>query len=343
MVAKNPDLERVHAFRETFSGHSLAEMGAQAQDLGSEIQITTPFPVAVLEDNAVFQALKNELSTPVKLVSKVPRFAIKAGIQSHPKAKNVICVASGKGGVGKSTVAVNLARALKSLGAKVGILDADIYGPSVPKMVGHSDQKAQVEQKHLIPIMCDEIPTISIGYLIDEETPMVWRGPMISSALSQLLNETAWPELDYLLVDCPPGTGDIQLTLGQKMPITGAVIVTTPQQVANIDALKALKMFEKVEVPVLGVVENMSYFHCQSCDAKNPLLGVGGGRALAEKGKTSFLGSLAFNHQIAQNMDQGRSALDIEPEYAEIAKRLAESLSIRPRDYSLGIKKQIIS
>src|SRR4051812_41074267 len=226
----------------------------------------------------VIQALKAAGAAGVKVnvTSKVVAHAVQRGVKLIPGIKNIIAVASGKGGVGKSTTAVNLALALASEGASVGVLDADIYGPSQPMMLGIAGRPESKDGKRIEPMEGHGIQASSIGFLIDVDTPMVWRGPMVTQALEQLLKDTNWRELDYLVVDLPPGTGDIQLTLAQKVPVTGAVIVTTPQDIALIDARKGLKMFEKVGIPILGVVENMSFHVCPKCGHESHIFGSGG-------------------------------------------------------------------
>ncbi|REL35297.1 iron-sulfur cluster carrier protein ApbC [Thalassotalea euphylliae] len=247
--------------------------------------------------------------------------------------KNIIAIASGKGGVGKSTTTVNIARALQNEGARVGILDADIYGPSIPTMLGCQDDKpSSVDGKTMIPIDADGIYSMSIGYLVPDSDAAVWRGPMASTAFSQLLNETQWPELDYLLIDMPPGTGDIQLTLSQKVPVAGAVIVTTPQDIALTDAQKGIAMFDKVKVPVLGVVENMSYHICENCGHHSHLFGLDGGKDIAEINQVDLLGQLPLNIQVRQEADLGESlfnsesASDICDQYRKIARNIASKV-----------------
>ncbi|WP_206486407.1 iron-sulfur cluster carrier protein ApbC [Thalassotalea sp. G2M2-11] len=247
--------------------------------------------------------------------------------------KNIIAIASGKGGVGKSTTAVNLAYALQAEGASVGILDADIYGPSIPKMLGKDGAKVTSKDGKLMdPIEVNELSAMSIGFLVDEKDATVWRGPMASRAFGQLLNETAWPDIDYLLVDMPPGTGDIQLTLAQQVPVSAAVIVTTPQDVALADAAKGIAMFNKVDVPVLGVIENMSYHLCEHCGEKSHLFGKGGGEMLCGDYNTQLLGQLPLDISICQHADQGKSSLlensagDIAQQYRKIASKIAADL-----------------
>jgi ATP-binding protein involved in chromosome partitioning len=254
-------------------------------------------------------------------------------IQPVGAIRNIVAVASGKGGVGKSTVAANLALAWAAQGAKVGVLDADIYGPSQPRMLGLSGQKPVTRDgKSFEPLVSYALEVMSIGFLIDEEQPMVWRGPMVTQALLQLLNETRWGALDYLVVDMPPGTGDIQLTLSQRVPVSGAVIVTTPQDIALLDARKGLRMFEKVSVPVLGIVENMSTHICSKCGHEEPIFGAGGGARMAAQYGVELLGSLPLDIRIREQADGGRPTVVAEPHsalaraYLDIASRAAARL-----------------
>lgn len=236
-----------------------------------------------------------------------------------PQVKHIIAIASGKGGVGKSTTAVNLALALAALGAKTGILDADIYGPSQPLMLG-SAEKPQIQDKKMLPIKRYGIQAMSIGYLVEEKSPMVWRGPMVSMALQQLLHDTQWEDLDYLIIDLPPGTGDIQLTLAQKIPVSGAIIVTTPQDLALLDVRRAYEMFRKVNVPVLGIIENMSFHICSTCGHEEAIFGEGGGLRLAEQYGIDLLGQLPLDIHIREHTDQGKPTVVADPEGA-IAKK----------------------
>src|SRR5574341_793051 len=239
----------------------------------------------------------------VTLRSKVVPHAVQRGVKLIPGIKNIIAVASGKGGVGKSTTAVNLALALSAEGAAVGVLDADIYGPSQPMMLGIAGRPESKDGKHLEPMEGHGLQAISIGFLIDIDTPMVWRGPMVTQALEQLLKDTRWRDLDYLVVDLPPGTGDIQLTLAQKVPVTGAVIVTTPQDIALIDARKGLKMFEKVNIPILGIVENMSTHLCSACGHEEHIFGAGGAERMCKDYGVEFLGALPLDISIREQAD----------------------------------------
>ena len=262
---------------------------------------------------------------------------VQKGLSPHPRIRNVIAVGSGKGGVGKSTTAVNLALALKALGAKVGVLDADIYGPSVPAMLALSGRPESPDNKSIEPLRAFGVEAMSIGFLIEPDSPMIWRGPMATSALTQLFNDTLWGDLDFLLIDLPPGTGDIQLTLSQKIPVAGAVIVTTPQDIATLDARKALNMFEKVEVPVLGIIENMAVHTCSNCGHVEHLFGEGGGQRMAEQYGVPLLGSLPLDIGIREQGDAGAPIVVAQPEsaaakaYMAAAQRMAEELAKRPR------------
>jgi ATP-binding protein involved in chromosome partitioning len=267
----------------------------------------------------------------VRVGAKVVSHAVQRGVKLVPGIKNIIAVASGKGGVGKSTTAVNLALALAAEGASVGILDADIYGPSQPTMLGIAGRPESKDGKSLEPMMGHGLQAISIGFLIDVDTPMVWRGPMVTQALEQLLKDTRWRELDYLIVDLPPGTGDIQLTLAQKVPVTGAVIVTTPQDIALIDARKGLKMFEKVGIPILGLVENMSIHVCPKCGHESHIFGSGGAARMCQDYGTELLGQLPLDESIREHADSGKPTVVADPDgrAAEIYRRIARRCAVR--------------
>ncbi|WP_296282629.1 iron-sulfur cluster carrier protein ApbC [Pseudoxanthomonas sp.] len=263
--------------------------------------------------------------------------AVQGALSPHPRVRNVIAVGSGKGGVGKSTTSVNLALALAAEGARVGVLDADVYGPSVPAMLGLAGRPDSPDNKSIEPMRAFGVEAMSIGLLVDQDTPMIWRGPMATSALMQLFNDTLWGDLDYLLIDLPPGTGDIQLTLAQKIPVAGAVIVTTPQDIATLDAKKALKMFEKVEVPVLGIVENMAVHTCSNCGHVEHLFGQGGGERMAAQYGVPLLGSLPLDIAIREQGDAGQPVVVAAPDsavaqaYRQTARVMAETLAQRPR------------
>jgi ATP-binding protein involved in chromosome partitioning len=287
-------------------------------------------------------------SAIIDVSSKIAAHSAQKGVKHIEGIKNIIAVASGKGGVGKSTTAVNLALALSAEGASVGILDADIYGPSQPRMLGVSGKPESLDGKSLEPMNSYHLQAMSIGFLVDEETPMIWRGPMVTQALQQLLNDTNWKDLDYLVVDLPPGTGDIQLTLAQQVPVSGAVIVTTPQDIALLDARKGLKMFEKVEVPVLGVVENMSIHICSKCGHEEHIFGEGGGARMSEENDVDFLGALPLDKRIREETDSGKPTVVAEPDsrisqiYREIARRTAAKLSLKTKDYAARFPQIVI-
>jgi ATP-binding protein involved in chromosome partitioning len=278
----------------------------------------------------------------------VAAHSVQKSLKPIDNIKNIIAVASGKGGVGKSTTAVNLALALSAEGAKVGILDADIYGPSQPRMLGITGKPESKDGSTLEPMNSYHLQAMSIGFLIDEETPMIWRGPMVTQALEQLLNDTNWSELDYLVVDLPPGTGDTQLTLAQKVPVSGAIIVTTPQDIALLDARKGLKMFQKVEVSVLGIVENMSIHICSNCGHEEHIFGAGGGKSMADQFGVRLLGSLPLDIRIREETDGGKPTVVAEPDsriseiYREIARKTAAKLSLQAKDYAAKFPRIVI-
>ncbi len=294
------------------------------------------------------KALGGVKTVDVGIETRVEAHAVQPGVRLLDGVKNIVAVASGKGGVGKSTTAVNLALALAAEGGRVGLLDADIYGPSQPRMLGLSGHPESLDGKMMEPMVNYGIQSMSIGYLIDEEQPMVWRGPMVTQALEQLLRETRWHDLDYLVIDLPPGTGDVQLTLAQKIPVSGAVIVTTPQDIALLDARKGLKMFEKVNVPVLGIIENMSTHICSHCGHEEHIFGAGGGEAMARQYGVDLLGSLPLDISIRENTDGGRPSVVADPEgkiaqaYREIARKVGAKLALRGKDYSSKFPKIVI-
>ena len=281
-------------------------------------------------------------SASVNLDWRVVPHSVQGELKPQAQIKNIIAVASGKGGVGKSTTAVNLALALCADGARVGILDADIYGPSMPRMLGLSGQP-ETDGKRIIPQLGHGLQVMSIGFLVEEDTPMIWRGPMVTSALQQLLTETSWERLDYLVIDLPPGTGDIQLTLAQKVPVSGTVIVTTPQDIALLDARKAVHMFRKVNMTVLGIVENMSTYICSNCGHEETIFGSGGGQRMSDQYDVPLLGKIPLAMQIRSDLDKGMptviSDLDSEPtaRYKEMARSTAAQLSKRPRNLDLNL------
>lgn len=309
----------------------LIELGYPAKQYQTTLQLAV---------KQTLQTLTGIGRIAVTVTSKIASHSVQHNLQPLPNIKNIIAVASGKGGVGKSTTSVNLALALCAEGAKVGILDADIYGPSIPTMLGLSGPPSSDDGKHMNPKVSFDIQTISIGYLIDQDQAMIWRGPMVSNALQQLLKDTTWDNLDYLIIDLPPGTGDIQLTLAQQIPVTAAVIVTTPQDIALLDAQRGLGMFDKVNVPVLGIIENMSLHICSQCGHEEAIFGQGGGTAMANKNNIDLLGSLPLDISIRQFSDSGKPTVVADPEsrpteiYRSIARKVAAKLALTGKNYS---------
>lgn len=297
---------------------------------------------------AGLQGISGIGNVSVNVYSTVVAHTVQRGVKLIPGVKNIIAVASGKGGVGKSTTAANLALALAAEGATVGILDADIYGPSLPQMLGIHGQPEAVEGKGIAPMMAHGVQAMSIGLLIDPEQPMVWRGPMVTQALTQLLHETRWRGVDYLIIDMPPGTGDIQLTLAQQVPVTGAVIVTTPQDIALLDARKGLKMFQKVGVPILGIVENMAMHICSQCGHEEHIFGSGGGGRMAKDYDIEMLGALPLDIAIREQTDSGKPTVVAEPHsriagiYASIARRIAVKVAEQAQDQTGKFPKIVI-
>lgn len=287
----------------------------------------------------------------VRVTSKVIAHEVQNNLKSMSNVKNIIAVASGKGGVGKSTNAVNLALAMAAEGARVGILDADIYGPSVGMMLGVADgtRPETFEDKAFLPIEAHGIQAMSMAFLVTEETPVVWRGPMVSGALQQLLTQTKWDDLDYLFIDMPPGTGDIQLTLSQKVPVTGAVIVTTPQDVALMDCKKGIEMFRKVNIPVFGVIENMSVHICSNCGHHEHLFGEDGGKRIAEAYDTTVLGEMPLHQTIREHIDQGRPTVVAEPDsevtliYRDIARKIGAQIATKAKNYRNVFPEIVVS
>ena len=295
------------------------------------------------------QGLDGVGEVAVGIRSNIEAYMVESSNSLVSGVKNIIAVASGKGGVGKSTTTVNIALALATEGARVGVLDADIYGPSVPRMLGITGKPDSHDGKKLEPLYNYGMQVMSSGFLIDEETPMVWRGPMVTQALEQLLRDTNWHDLDYLVVDMPPGTGDIQLTLSQKVPVSGAVIVTTPQDIALLDARKGLRMFEKVNVPVLGIVENMSTHICSQCGHEEHIFGAGGGQSIAEQYEVDLLGSLPLALHIREQADGGKPTVISEPDgqsaesYREIARRVGAKLSQQSTEKGSRFPKIVVN
>ena len=318
------------------------------------VRVTVGYP-SILAAASVESHIKSALgalggvSIKVEVHSQIESHVVQRNLPLLKGVKNLIAVASGKGGVGKSSTAVNLALALSHHGAKVGLLDADIYGPSIPQMLGIGGQQPHSpDGKHIEALRAHGIALMSIGFLVDAESPMVWRGPMVTSALEQLLRDTLWGDLDYLVVDMPPGTGDIQLTLAQKVPVTGSVIVTTPQDIALLDARKGIRMFEKVGVPILGIVENMSMHICSNCGHAEPIFGEGGGETLGSDYQVPLLGKLPLDLRIRAGLDAGQPIVAADPgcvisqEYLAIALKVAGAVATRARDTSHKFPKIVI-
>jgi len=330
--------------RDLVSSKSVKNLQLDGADVTFEVELGYPA-------KSQFDAIRKAAITAVRGVagagnvsvnvhSKIVAHAVQRGIKLMSNVKNIIAVASGKGGDGKSTTAVNLALALAAEGAQVGILDADIYGPSQPMMMGISGRPETTDGKTMEPLENHGLQVSSIGFMIDPDEPMVWRGPIVTQALQQLLEQTNWRDLDYLIVDMPPGTGDIQLTLSQKVPVTGAVIVTTPQDIALLDARKGLKMFEKVGIPILGIVENMSTHICSNCGHAEPIFGAGGGERMCAEYGVDFLGALPLTMAIREQTDSGKPTVVADPDgavaqvYKQIARKLAIKVAEKSKDMS---------
>lgn len=344
----------------------LPEIGAKLGDVGrvldiivgderAAVRVELGFPARGAHESyrervaEVLAAETGAKEVDVELTTRVVAHGVQRNLKPLPEVRNVIAVASGKGGVGKSTVAVNLALALAADGARVGLLDADIYGPSQPHMLGLvGEQPTSMDGKTMQPLEAHGLQVMSIGFLVDADQPMVWRGPMVTSALSQLLQQTAWTDLDYLLVDMPPGTGDIQLTLAQQVPVSGAVIVTTPQDIALIDARKGLAMFRKVSVAVLGIIENMSTHVCSACGHEEPIFGTGGGQRMAADFGVELIGQLPLDARIRELTDSGNPTVIGDPAssaanaYRAAARRMAARLAAEGKDYSARFPKIIV-
>ncbi len=320
----------------------------------AELHVELGFPSAGYNEKLATDLKKHLLSLDnlqqidINVSSKITAHAVQQGTKRLTSVKNIIAIASGKGGVGKSTTAVNLALALQAEGAQAAVLDADIYGPSLPAMLGCKGHPESLDGKLMEPKVSYGVQSISIGHLVDEETPMIWRGPMAVSALQQLLNDTNWNDVDYLIVDLPPGTGDIQLTLSQQIPVSCAVIVTTPQDIALLDARKALNMFEKVNIPVTGIVENMSTHVCSECGHEEAIFGSGGGERMAKQYGIDLLGQLPLDMKIRESADAGQPSVASEPDsaisqtYREIARKISAKLALQSKDYSAKFPKIVV-
>lgn len=333
-----------HTQQDLVTGKRVRDISIEGERVKVDIVLGYPAKSYVRELQGELQSkvkeLKGVADAEINIGFEVDGHVAQKGVKPIPEVKNVIAVASGKGGVGKSTVAVNLALAFHAEGATVGILDADIYGPSQPRMLGITGQPESKDGKSMEPMQSFNIQVMSIGFLVDEETPMIWRGPMVTQALEQLSKETNWKKLDYLIIDLPPGTGDIQLTLAQRIPVTGALIVTTPQDIALLDARKAVKMFEKVEIPVLGVVENMSTHICSQCGHEEHIFGRGGAERLALDYGIDYLGGIPLDLRIREDVDNGRPTVVTDPDgsiaqtYKSVARQLGARLAMRKKDHS---------
>ncbi len=326
------------------SSKQLKNLHIEGGDVAFDVELGYPaksqMPLLRKALVAAARTVEGVENVSANLAWKVVTHAVQRGVALIPNVKNIVAVASAKGGVGKSTTAANLALALAAEGARVGILDADIYGPSQPMMMGISARPESADGKTMEALENYGVQVMSIGFLIDADNPMIWRGPMVTQALEQLLRQTNWSDLDYLLVDMPPGTGDIQLTLCQKVPLTGAIIVTTPQDIALLDARKGLKMFEKVGVPVLGVVENMSVHVCSNCGHVEHIFGADGGRKMAEQYQVDYLGALPLTMSIREQADSGRPTVVADPDgeiaaiYKAVARTVAVKIAQRAKDFS---------
>ena len=347
--------EEILKINNPVTGELIGQCGEQVVVESNEttinVTIIVGYPMKSMETKLsapiVDQLTKSDDGRPVSLAIelRVVAHSAQSGLKLLPNVRNVIAIASGKGGVGKSTTTTNLALALASEGARVGVLDADIYGPSQQVMLGLKGRPESADGKSITPMESHGIQAMSIGALVDVDQPMVWRGPMVSQALEQLLRDTMWSNLDYLLIDLPPGTGDIQLTLSQKVPLTGVVIVTTPQDIALIDAKKALKMFEKVHVPILGIIENMSVHICSKCGHSEHIFGQGGGDEMSKDYEIDVLGALPLDIKIREALDAGKPTLISDPDgpasatYRDIARSVGLKLARRKRDYSQTFPK----
>lgn len=358
-MINTPQIEQIiKEYNDTVAQMTLGESKAKITvNLAGEtlaVKVTLGYPAAGFVDGlqsdivSLLQQKTGLDEVSVTIDWKITKHKVQQGVQGIKKVKNIIAVASGKGGVGKSTTSVNLALALSASGANVGILDADIYGPSQPQMLGTNERPESTDGKSLEPVISHGLQSMSFGFLVDPEQAMIWRGPMLTQALDQMLNDTNWQDVDYLIIDLPPGTGDIQLSLSQKVPVSGAVIVTTPQDISLLDARRALKMFEKVNIAVLGVIENMSTHICIKCGHEEHIFGTGGGDKMAQQYEIDLLGSLPLYMQIREDVDQGKPTViadpdgDISTAYRTIAQRIAARLAQQANDYSSAFPNIVI-
>jgi ATP-binding protein involved in chromosome partitioning len=330
--------------RDFVSGKQVRQLRVEGGDVSFDVELGYPARSQHAALRAALVAAARTVpgvgNVSVSITTKITAHAVQRGVQLLPGVKNIIAVASGKGGVGKSTTTANLALALAAEGASVGILDADIYGPSQPMMMGISGQPESADGKTMAPMEGHGVQVMSIGFMVGPDQAMIWRGPMATQALDQLLRQTNWRDLDYLLVDMPPGTGDIALTLSQRVPLTGAIIVTTPQDIALIDAKKGLTMFEKVGVPILGIVENMAVHVCTNCGHVEHIFGAEGGRKMAAEYKVDYLGALPLTMKIREQADSGRPTVVAEPDgeiaalYKQVARTVAVKIAAKAKDFS---------
>jgi ATP-binding protein involved in chromosome partitioning len=351
VMALLAEIEDENSGRDLVSAGNVREVGIHESNVSVDIRLGYPLADQGAEFAGVIRAhLESDPDIDkanVNISSKVVPHKVQEDLKPLPSIANIICVGSGKGGVGKSTTAVNLALALQREGARVGLLDADIYGPSIPSMLGVKGQPSTDGEK-IIPKEAHGLKVMSIGFLVEEETAMIWRGPMVTSALQQLLGDTLWGPLDYLVIDLPPGTGDIQLTLAQRIPVAGAIIVTTPQDIALLDARRAVHMFRKVDVPVLGVVENMSTHICTACGHEEAIFGEGGGQAMAKDFEIPLLGRLPLAMEIRSALDEGKPTMMQSPDsavaqsYRSMALRSAGALSVMPRSMVMQMPEIVI-
>jgi ATP-binding protein involved in chromosome partitioning len=330
--------------RDFVSARQLKNLKVEGGDVAFDIELGYPgksqMPVLRKALIAAARAVPGVANVSVNIATRIVSHAVQRGVQLLPGVKNIVAVASGKGGVGKSTTTANLALALAAEGASVGILDADIYGPSQPMMMGIEGRPESIDGKTMEPLENYGVQVISIGFLVDAEQAMIWRGPMATQALEQLLRQTNWRELDYLLIDMPPGTGDIALTLSQRVPLTGAVIVTTPQDIALLDVQRGVEMFKKVGVPILGIVENMAVYHCPNCGHVDHIFGADGGQRMATKYGVDYLGGLPLTLSIREQADSGRPTVVADPDseiaatYRQIARKVAVQIAQKAKDFS---------
>ena len=333
-----------HTGKDFVSTRALRNLQITGGDVAFDVELGYPAKSLVPELRrqlvAAAKGVAGVSNVSVNITTKVIAHAVQRGVQLLPQVKNIIAVASGKGGVGKSTTAANLALALAAEGASVGVLDADIYGPSQPMMLGINRRPESDDGKTMEPLENYGVQVMSIGFLVDQDEAMIWRGPMATQALEQLLRQTNWKDLDYLIIDMPPGTGDIQLTLSQRVPMTGAVIVTTPQDIALLDAKKGIKMFEKVGVPILGIVENMAVHVCSNCGQVEHIFGADGGKKMAADYGMDYLGALPLDMSIRLQADSGKPTVVADPDgevaqiYKKVAREVAVKIARQAKDFS---------